>query len=139
MLSTNKKNNDGTLVHIKLPNILPEIFQIILRYIYMKDSTEILGGYNPIEWNSDCCYRATKDSFIFSFRNSDDIESYILSRVKNEQRAIFNSSGFGPSFDYGLILINDSGLCGKNYYENQIRETEDGFYVEEYEVFQILN
>ena len=29
--STNKKNNDGTLAHIKLPNILPEIFQIILR------------------------------------------------------------------------------------------------------------
>ncbi|POG77268.1 BTB/POZ protein [Rhizophagus irregularis DAOM 181602=DAOM 197198] len=34
MLSTNKKNNDGTLVHIKLSNILPETFQIILRYIY---------------------------------------------------------------------------------------------------------
>jgi hypothetical protein len=31
ILSTNKKNNDGTLVHIKLPNILPEIFQIVLR------------------------------------------------------------------------------------------------------------
>ena len=32
ILSTNKrKNNDETLVHIKLPNILPEIFQIILR------------------------------------------------------------------------------------------------------------
>ena len=28
---TNKKENDGTLIHIKLPNILPEIFQIILR------------------------------------------------------------------------------------------------------------
>ncbi|PKC01297.1 hypothetical protein RhiirA5_426934, partial [Rhizophagus irregularis] len=105
--------------------------------VKVKDSTEILGGYNPIEWNSDCCYRATKDSFIFSFRNSDDIESYILSRVKDEQRAIFNSSGFGPSFDYGLILINDSGLCGKNYYENQIRETEDGFYVEEYEYYDV--
>ncbi|RIA87323.1 hypothetical protein C1645_878100 [Glomus cerebriforme] len=26
--------NDGTLTNIKLPNILPEIFQIILRYIY---------------------------------------------------------------------------------------------------------
>ncbi|PKY42313.1 hypothetical protein RhiirA4_456080 [Rhizophagus irregularis] len=26
--------NDGTLAHIKLPNISPEIFQIILRYIY---------------------------------------------------------------------------------------------------------
>ena len=31
ILSTNKKKNDETLVHIKLPNISPEIFQIILR------------------------------------------------------------------------------------------------------------
>jgi hypothetical protein len=33
-LSTNKKKNDGTLVHIKLQNISPEIFQIVLRYEY---------------------------------------------------------------------------------------------------------
>ena len=32
ILSTNKKKNDGALAHIKLPNIMPEIFQIILRY-----------------------------------------------------------------------------------------------------------
>jgi hypothetical protein len=31
ILSTNKKKNDGTLAHIKLSNILPETFQIILR------------------------------------------------------------------------------------------------------------
>ena len=31
ILSTNKKKNDGILAHIKLPNILPENFQIILR------------------------------------------------------------------------------------------------------------
>jgi hypothetical protein len=33
ILSTNvnKKNDDGILAHIKLPNILPEIFQMILR------------------------------------------------------------------------------------------------------------
>jgi hypothetical protein len=31
ILSTNKKKSDGTLVLIKLSNILPEIFQIILR------------------------------------------------------------------------------------------------------------
>ncbi|PKY33808.1 hypothetical protein RhiirB3_532626 [Rhizophagus irregularis] len=29
--SVNEKRNDGTLTHIKLPNILPEIFQMILR------------------------------------------------------------------------------------------------------------
>ena len=31
ILSTNKKNNDGSLAHIKLPDILREVFQIILR------------------------------------------------------------------------------------------------------------
>jgi hypothetical protein len=31
ILSTNKKKNDEILSHIKLPEILPEIFQIILR------------------------------------------------------------------------------------------------------------
>ncbi|CAB4430069.1 unnamed protein product [Rhizophagus irregularis] len=49
-LSTNKQNNDGTLAHIELPNILPEIFEMILRYIYggklsLKecDSTDIIN------------------------------------------------------------------------------------------------
>ena len=31
ILSTNKKKNSGNLTHIKLSNISPEIFQIILR------------------------------------------------------------------------------------------------------------
>ncbi|PKY23144.1 ricin B-like lectin [Rhizophagus irregularis] len=31
IFSANKKKNDGTLMHIKLPNILPDIFEIILR------------------------------------------------------------------------------------------------------------
>src|SRR5690349_12453597 len=33
ILSTNKKKNDGTLTHIKLPNILPEAFHVILRLV----------------------------------------------------------------------------------------------------------
>ena len=30
-LVTNKKNNDGVLAHVKLPNLSPDIFQIILK------------------------------------------------------------------------------------------------------------
>ena len=30
-LASNKKNNDGGLTHVKLSNISPEIFQIILK------------------------------------------------------------------------------------------------------------
>src|SRR5205823_3823073 len=43
--------------------------------IKVKDSSEILGGYNPIKWKSDGSYSTTKDSFIFSF-NNDKIENY---------------------------------------------------------------
>src|SRR5437764_1401636 len=32
-LASNKKNNDGVLAHIKLPNISPEIFPIVLKYV----------------------------------------------------------------------------------------------------------
>ena len=31
LASNKKKNNDGTLIHIKLPDISPEIFQEILK------------------------------------------------------------------------------------------------------------
>ena len=33
ILSTNKKKNDATLSHIKLPNILPGTFHVILRFV----------------------------------------------------------------------------------------------------------
>ncbi|PKC64397.1 hypothetical protein RhiirA1_462484, partial [Rhizophagus irregularis] len=103
-----------------------------------KDSTEILGGYNPIEWKSDDSNGITKDSFIFSFKNSDDIESYILSRVKNERFAIYNYYDNGPNFSNSLTLMDNFGFCENDYYENQIRETYDNFFMEEYEVFQAI-
>ncbi|PKC00795.1 hypothetical protein RhiirA5_427687 [Rhizophagus irregularis] len=52
--------------------------------IKVKDGSEILGGYNKVEWRSDGSYGTTKDSIIFSFNNDDRIENYILSRVMNE-------------------------------------------------------
>ena len=33
ILPTNKKKNDGILAHIKLQNVLPEIFHVILRFV----------------------------------------------------------------------------------------------------------
>ncbi|RIA82451.1 hypothetical protein C1645_835329 [Glomus cerebriforme] len=78
-------------------------------------SNEILGGYNPIIWKSDCCFGTTKDSFIFSFKDKDSIGNCILSRIEDEELAIYNHPDYGPSF-----------------------ETEDDFFVEEYEIFQII-
>ncbi|PKC57564.1 hypothetical protein RhiirA1_428392, partial [Rhizophagus irregularis] len=70
--------------------------------IKVKDSKEILGGYNPIEWKTEFCFGHSKDSFIFSFINKDD---YILSRVQNEKQAINYYSRYGPSFGNGDLVI----------------------------------
>jgi hypothetical protein len=71
----------------------------------VKESNEILGGYNPIAWNSSGSkYGTTKDSFIFSFKNKENMQNYILSRVKLEMYAIYYNPDCGPSFGAGLVI-----------------------------------
>ncbi|GBC45454.2 BTB/POZ protein [Rhizophagus irregularis DAOM 181602=DAOM 197198] len=102
--------------------------------IKVKNSKEILGGYNPIEWKSDKSYGITKESFIFSIKNSHNFESYILSRIENEECAILNNNAFGPSFGaYGDLKIHGTS---DNYHLqlyfktllNQIKKSRDPWY-----------
>ncbi|GES94029.1 BTB/POZ protein [Rhizophagus clarus] len=105
--------------------------------IKVKDSNEILGGYNPIAWKNDYSNGITKDSFIFSFEN----ENHILSRVKDENSAIKNSCYCVPSFGESDLTLSGYNYhysyCKKGSYEKPIRNTEDIFSVEEFEVFKI--
>jgi hypothetical protein len=107
--------------------------------VKVKGSNEILGGYNPTEWKSNNSHSNTKDSFIFSF-NNNIIENYILSRVMNENYSTWNSHNCGPSFGNDLYILGAfrDNVCRKNNYEKPIRKTEDKFFVEEFEVFQIV-
>ncbi|GBC45256.2 BTB/POZ protein [Rhizophagus irregularis DAOM 181602=DAOM 197198] len=113
--------------------------------VKVKDSNEVLGGYNPIGWESnefneicDEAFSATKDSFIFSFNDINNIERFILSHIKNKEYAILSLCNFGPSFGGGdLDLYEDRGQCFNYDYEKPIREITK-FSMEEYEVFQII-
>ncbi|CAB4437662.1 unnamed protein product [Rhizophagus irregularis] len=104
-------------------------------------SSEILGGYNPIEWTSGG-FSSTKNSFIFSFKNGYDTENCIISRVKNGVKAIYNSPCFLPSFGNDDLSSNGSMICckrsKKSSYEKQIRETSNEDEIEEFEVFRIF-
>ncbi|GES76334.1 carbohydrate-binding module family 13 protein [Rhizophagus clarus] len=111
--------------------------------VKVKDTNQILGGYNPIEWKFDGSYGITKDSFIFSFSNNNSIENYILSRVKNEKNAIYNACGsYGPSFYRDLYLFSDNDndklriFCGEGSYEKHFKGINNSC-AEEFEVFQI--
>ncbi|GBB90462.1 hypothetical protein RclHR1_17420002 [Rhizophagus clarus] len=113
-----------------------------LTIIKVKDSDEILGGYNPIIWKSNGTHNNTQDSFIFSFKNKDNIGDHILSRVVNEMCAIYDDLYYGPTFDVDLVIYGnnfyDKSYCKKDSYDKPIRKSVDRFSVEEYEVFQII-
>src|SRR5581483_12013826 len=89
-------------------------------------------------WKSDTTCETTNDSFIFTFKN---INNYILSRVKDKNKAIVNgnlSLSFGGG-DLDIFLNLGSCRCNKTSYEFPIRKR--GFFnifnFEECEVFQI--
>jgi len=108
----------------------------------LDNSNEILGGYIPVAWN--LMVIITPLEIVLYFKNNNRIENYILSRVINEKHSIYNTPFGGPSFggdDLNLLrFISKSGDCisRKNSYDKSIRKTENHFFVEECEVFQIV-
>ncbi|RHZ73642.1 hypothetical protein Glove_230g67 [Diversispora epigaea] len=126
----------------------------------VKGTNEILGGFNPLAWdNTKEGYMKTVESFIFSFKDAN-IQNSILSRVKNENCALFypfSSNPFfksskntvGPNFGGGEFIIQSlvskftqdtKSWCRQvtRYYEKPIRTTSDRFSIIDYEVFKVV-
>ena len=119
-------------------------------FIKVKGTEEILGGYNPIIWSSTSSridgWGKTKDSFIFSFKNKDNFfKDVIISNVIYADGAILNKYEGGPCFGKDIIIVSRNGSTdysamhySKSFYEKKIRDTEGYFFIEDYEVFQII-
>ncbi|CAG8568338.1 9673_t:CDS:2 [Acaulospora colombiana] len=116
--------------------------------IRVKDTNEILGGYNPLDWKPGSCndIARTRESFIFAL-DYEDMDKSILSRVVDNGNAIFQLNRCGPHFgnqirpDLGIMGIfnnADEGQCNKFKYRKRIRKTNGKFQVGEYEVFQVV-
>jgi hypothetical protein len=124
-------------------------------FIKIKGTEEIIGGYNPLIWKShkNGEFGKTKDSFIFSFKNKDNFKNFILSHVKNIDKALYYRYDFGPTFfdDIDIYVMSfphereyagskkfNSCGCKQSNYEKKIRDTEETFLMEDYEVYQII-
>ncbi|RIB20658.1 hypothetical protein C2G38_1174713 [Gigaspora rosea] len=123
----------------------------IVLIMKVKDTDEILGGYNPIGWDkSIISMRNCNNSFIFSLKNGT-IKNSILSRVTYRESAIYNSFQRGLGFGGGcdLYMSNKPNQvngcwCYQHSYEKRIRDTStyknEGtsyFSIVEYETFQV--
>jgi len=111
--------------------------------IKIKNSNQIVGGYNPLDW-SGMCWKNTPDSFIFSFSNYNKIGTGKISRIINPKIAVASDSRYGPifgrdnaNFNYDLCMRQggrwsslpnaypDAGIP-RNYFD-----------IDDYEVFQV--
>ncbi|CAB4412284.1 unnamed protein product [Rhizophagus irregularis] len=171
IISTISRRIDKMVINNKFDHLrelyLPYKFQLLLRgsrdgltpkkfhtlcddeyntitFIKVKGTDEILGGYNPLKWESSSGWGQTKDSFIFSFKEKD-IKSTIISNIVKTEYATYCSTYCGPRFGNDITLYSNDefanynyNYCKNSYYERKIRDTEDQFIVEDYEVFQII-
>ncbi|POG76291.1 carbohydrate-binding module family 13 protein, partial [Rhizophagus irregularis DAOM 181602=DAOM 197198] len=111
-LSTNKKNNDGTLTCIELPNILPEIFEIILRYIYSgKLSLKEIDPSNIIKLLVAANELSLQELVIY-------IQSFLIENKANWMKQNFD-------LIYQTSYENDSFLDLQNYCNGLISNEPD--------------
>ncbi|RHZ86410.1 hypothetical protein Glove_51g60 [Diversispora epigaea] len=100
--------------------------------IKLANSNQIIGGYNPLEWEGSKFYKYTKDSFIFSI--PEEIKKSKISRPCCKERAIADDMGWKIGFGKGDLQIFLKE-CKQKDYEFSIFQGE--FEIEEYEVFRI--
>src|SRR5207247_10730603 len=65
----------------------------------------VVGGYNPLFWDSSNSYKSTKDSFIFSFTNKNNFQSANIVHSKNDEYSIQCFSHCGPIFGYSDLYV----------------------------------
>ncbi|RIB27083.1 hypothetical protein C2G38_2063090, partial [Gigaspora rosea] len=93
LLRGSRDGFDAKTFH-KLCDNIPGLIVVIK----VENSNEILGGYNPLGWNStNNGYTAAPGGFIFSLKNANMKES-ILSRVNDQTSAIYYGQDHGPYF-----------------------------------------
>ncbi|RIA85053.1 hypothetical protein C1645_741855 [Glomus cerebriforme] len=112
ILSTNKKKNDGALVHIKLPDILPEIFPIILKYIYV-------GRLSLEEYDTSNIIKILEAASKLSLQELVNyLQSYLIEKKANWIEQNFN-------LIYQASFENDSFLELQKYCTDLISKQPD--------------
>ncbi|CAB4393447.1 unnamed protein product [Rhizophagus irregularis] len=138
------EKKDGKFIFEK-PNISPQLFDIILRFLYsgratiwiakLQDSTQLIGGYNPLDWNG-YGRKNTRSSFLFNIPDGKNISTAKI-RFNTAMCAIYCHAGHGPSM--GDLYCPNSGIW---FYDSKIGRNTIGIpsliKIEEYEVFQVI-
>ncbi|GBC03012.1 hypothetical protein RclHR1_04930009 [Rhizophagus clarus] len=107
----------------------------------IKNSEQIIGGYNPLNWETSRRDVSTIDSFIYLFTDRKDIKTGKVGYSKGDQNSIENYPVNGPVFGNCLDLgCGNNGLWYNDFssYSKIDGMTEGRFYMDDYEIFQVI-
>ncbi|POG71261.1 hypothetical protein GLOIN_2v1876131 [Rhizophagus irregularis DAOM 181602=DAOM 197198] len=104
----------------------------------IQGSTQLIGGYNPLDWNGNYGWKNTRDSFLFNFTDGKNISGAKFGYVKEPSKAIF--CGEDQVMQMGFFYCNGNNKwvnndVNSNYYPDI--SIPRSFTVESYEVFQV--
>jgi hypothetical protein len=109
----------------------------------IKDSTKLIGGYNPLDWNG-YGWKSTNNSFLFSFADWKNIhiDTTRLSYVNNDEvnHAVYCNNIRGPQLG-DLVCSNSNSWIYYGqlaYYPNLDIPIGTAITIEDYEVFQVI-
>ncbi|CAI2188517.1 2625_t:CDS:2 [Funneliformis geosporum] len=102
--------------------------------IKVKDSLQIIGGYNPESWNLEIGLKYNEDAFICSLGGGDKKFGIVLSRAKYNEMSIRNAPNLAIGFmDLGWF----EGRYNHLYFEKRIMDSNYKEFIQDYEVFQV--
>ena len=110
--------------------------------VKVQNSDQLVGGYNPLDWNRSG-WKRTTESFIFNISNRNDTNTAQFSYVinNNYDNAIYCDLSYLPIFGGGHdIYFNTGGYIRRSiiYTYNNINIVHDSKF-DELEVFQIID
>ncbi|GBC46118.2 hypothetical protein GLOIN_2v1478619 [Rhizophagus irregularis DAOM 181602=DAOM 197198] len=105
----------------------------------IQGSSQLVGGYNPLDWSGNDVWKTTRDSFLFSFADGKNISTAKLGYVKNPNKAIYCSNNQGPHMGDFFCNNNNDWINydtqGTHYpniaiaFSNEWAEKKDGKFI----------
>ncbi|GBC09564.1 hypothetical protein RclHR1_08990008 [Rhizophagus clarus] len=107
--------------------------------VKIKGSEQIVGGYNPLYWDTSNAYKNTADSFIFSFMDRKDAKTAKTGYCINGPSSIACYVQHGPVFGTNFFYPSDGThwRLSNNCYSD-IGIIQSKVNVDDYEVFQVV-
>ncbi|GBC02008.1 hypothetical protein RclHR1_04410001 [Rhizophagus clarus] len=131
-----RDGNTAAVFHAKCDNKGATI--VIAKF---NNSEQIVGGYNPLFWDSSNSEKSTNDSFIFSFSDKNNLQSANVAYSYGNGYSIQSYSYCGPFFGCNDLYINyiasNDWYCrGSSSYPTL--NLPNKMIMDDYEVFQVI-